>query len=80
MARACCARRLPDSEDWSQGEDAWDMSDRLAGEEALYVGRSSGANVFAAVEVAKKLHAAGEGGCVVAIVCERGDRYFAPMK
>jgi cysteine synthase B len=61
-------------------EDGWDMSDRLAAEEALYVGHSSGANVFAAVEVAKKLHAAGQGGCVVAIVCDRGDRYFAPMK
>ena len=61
-------------------EDGWDMADRLAAEEALYVGHSSGANVFAAVEVAKKLHAMGEGGCVVAIVCDRGDRYFAPMK
>lgn len=61
-------------------EDGWDMSDRLAAEEALYVGHSSGANVFAAVQIAKKLHAAGEGGCIVAIVCDRGDRYFAPMK
>lgn len=61
-------------------EDGWDMSDRLAREEALHVGHSSGANVFAAVQIAKKLHAAGEGGCVVAIVCDRGDRYFAPMK
>lgn len=61
-------------------EDGWDMADRLAAEEALYVGHSSGANVFAAVQIAKKLHAAGQGGCVVAIVCDRGDRYFAPMK
>jgi len=61
-------------------EDGWDMSDRLAREEALHVGHSSGANVFAAVEIAKKLHREQGGGCVVAIVCDRGDRYFAPMR
>jgi cysteine synthase B len=61
-------------------EDGWDMSERLAKEEALYVGHSTGANVFAAVEIAKKLHKEQGGGCVVAIACDRGDRYFAPMK
>jgi len=61
-------------------EDGWDMSDRLAREEALHVGHSSGANVFAAVELAKKLHQEQGGGCVVTIVTDRGDRYFAPMK
>lgn len=61
-------------------EDGWDMADRLAREEALHVGHSSGAAVFAAVEVAKKLHKEQGGGCVVTIVCDRGDRYFAPMK
>ena len=61
-------------------EDGWDMSDRLAREEALHVGHSTGANVFAAVEIAKRLHREQGGGCVVAIACDRGDRYFAPMK
>ena len=61
-------------------EDGWDMADRLAREEALHVGHSSGAAIFAAVEVAKKLHREQGGGCVVTIVCDRGDRYFAPMK
>nr|WP_272427977.1 cysteine synthase family protein [Polyangium jinanense] len=61
-------------------EDGWDMADRLAREESLLVGHSSGANVFAAVEIAKELHQTVGGGCVVAIVCDRGDRYFAPMK
>ncbi len=61
-------------------EDGWDMADRLAREEALHVGHSSGANIFAAVEIAKMLHQAQGGGCVVAIVCDRGDRYFAPMR
>jgi S-sulfo-L-cysteine synthase (O-acetyl-L-serine-dependent) len=61
-------------------EQGWDMADRLAREEALLVGHSSGANVFAAVEIAKKLHREQGGGCVVAVVADRGDRYFAPMK
>lgn len=61
-------------------EDGWDMADRLAREEGLHVGHSSGAAVFAAVELARRLHREQQGGCVVAIVCDRGDRYFAPMK
>ncbi|MCZ6805487.1 MAG: cysteine synthase family protein [Deltaproteobacteria bacterium] len=57
-------------------EAAWDMSDRLAAEEGLHVGHSTGANVAGALEVAKRI----EEGCVVTIACDRGDRYFAPMK
>jgi cysteine synthase B len=57
-------------------ESGWDMSDRLAAEEGLHVGHSTGANVAGAVEVAKRI---GQG-CIVAIACDRGDRYFAPMK
>ncbi|MDH3845965.1 MAG: cysteine synthase family protein, partial [Myxococcales bacterium] len=59
------------------GTDAgWDMSDRLAAEEGLHVGHSTGANIAGALEVAKRV----EEGCIVAIACDRGDRYFAPMK
>ncbi len=61
-------------------EDGWDTADRLAREEGLHVGHSSGANIFAAVRVAEEVQRSGRGGCVVAIVCDRGDRYFAPMK
>lgn len=61
-------------------DEGWDMSDRLAREEALHVGHSTGAAVFAAVEIAKRLHKEQQGGCVVTIACDRGDRYFAPMK
>lgn len=61
-------------------EDGWDTADRLAREEGLHVGHSSGANVFAALTIAGDLQRAGRGGCVVAIVADRGDRYFAPMK
>ena len=61
-------------------EDGWDMADRLAREEGLHVGHSSGANIFCAVKIAEKLQAEGKPGCVVAIVADRGDRYFSPMK
>jgi S-sulfo-L-cysteine synthase (O-acetyl-L-serine-dependent) len=61
-------------------EDGWDMADRLAREEGLHVGHSSGANVFAAIQIASEVQKSGRSGCVVAIVCDRGDRYFAPMK
>jgi cysteine synthase B len=61
-------------------EDGWNMADRLAAEEGLHVGHSSGANVFAALRIAEELHAKQGGGCVVTIIADRGDRYFAPMK
>jgi len=61
-------------------EDGWDMADLLAREEALYVGHSGGAAVFAAFEVAKGLQREGREGCVVTIIPDRGDRYFQPMK
>jgi cysteine synthase B len=68
--------KLPD-EILPVGTDAgWDMSDRLAEQEGLHVGHSTGANVAGALEVAKRE----EATCVVAIACDRGDRYFAPMK
>lgn len=61
-------------------EDGWNMSDRLGALEGLFVGHSTGANVFGAVKIAEQLHREQGGGCVVTIACDRGDRYFAPMK
>ena len=61
-------------------EDGWDMADRLAREEAIHVGHSGGASIFAAIEIAKRLHREQQGGCIVAIIPDRGDRYFAPMR
>ena len=68
--------KLPDEMTRVGTEAGWDMADRLAREEGLHVGHSTGANVHAAVELAKRI---GEG-CVVTIACDRGDRYFAPMR
>ena len=71
---------VPDETMWLGTEDGWNMADRLAREEGLHVGHSSGANVFAALAIAEKLHREQGGGCVVTVICDRGDRYFAPMK
>lgn len=61
-------------------EDGWDMSDKVAALEGLHIGHSTGANIAGAVKIAERLHAKGETGCVVTIACDRGDRYFAPLK
>ncbi len=71
---------LPDEHMAVGTEDGWDMADRVAAEEGLHVGHSSGANIFAAIKLAERLHREQGGGCVVTIACDRGDRYFAPMK
>ncbi len=54
--------------------DALDMTRRLIKEEALMVGVSSGANVFAALEVAQR---SGEGKTIVTILPDRGERYLS---
>ena len=69
-------QRLPDEHLPIKTEDGWDMADRLAAEEGLHVGHSTGANVFAALQLAKRQ----PNAVVVTIACDRGDRYFAPMR
>ena len=55
-------------------EDAKKMADRLCREEGLFCGMSSGANVFAALEMAKKMK---RGSKIVTVLVDRRDRYFA---
>jgi cysteine synthase A len=54
-------------------EDAIQFARRLAREEGLLVGISSGANCCAALEVAKRL---GKGKVVVVVFCDTGERYL----
>jgi S-sulfo-L-cysteine synthase (O-acetyl-L-serine-dependent) len=61
-------------------EEGWDMSDKLAATQGLHVGHSTGANVAGAVKIAERAQRERGGGCVVTIACDRGDRYFAPLK
>jgi cysteine synthase A len=53
-------------------EDARNMANRLAKEEGIFCGMSSGANVYAAVELARKLD---EGQNVVSVIVERREKY-----
>jgi len=55
-------------------DDAFHMAKRLAKEEGLFVGISSGAAMVAALKVAKKL---GKGKVVVVILPDTGERYFS---
>lgn len=61
-------------------EEGWDATERLKEAEGLFVGHSAGANVAAAVRIARELAERGETGCVVTVLCDRGDRYFVPLK
>ena len=56
------------------GEEAVEMSLRLAREEGLLVGISSGANVVASLRIAQRL---GAGKTVVTILADTGERYLA---
>ena len=53
--------------------DAEDMMRRLAQEEGVFAGVSSGGAVWAALELSKEI----DGAVIVVIVCDRGDRYLS---
>jgi cysteine synthase B len=54
-------------------EEARSMAKRLTKEEGIFCGMSSGGSVATAIKIAEKL----EKGVVVAIICDRGDRYLS---
>jgi S-sulfo-L-cysteine synthase (O-acetyl-L-serine-dependent) len=54
-------------------EDATLTTRRLANEEALFAGMSSGGAAWAAIQLAKEL----KEGVIVFIICDRGDRYLS---
>ncbi|MDW7645519.1 MAG: cysteine synthase A [Desulfuromonadales bacterium] len=55
-------------------EEATNTARRLAREEGLFTGISAGANVYAAMQVARRL---GTGKNVVTILCDTGERYLS---
>ena len=54
-------------------EEAREMTIRLAKEEGIFAGMSSGGAVATAIKVANSI----DKGVVVAIICDRGDRYLS---
>jgi cysteine synthase B len=64
---------LADESLWIETEDAYTMVKRLAREEGLLVGPSSGANVVAALKVAETLRE----GVVVTVFCDGADKYLS---
>jgi cysteine synthase B len=54
-------------------EDAQAMARRLAAEEGLFVGPSSGANVYAAIKVAEELKGP---ATIITILCDGGGKYL----
>lgn len=54
-------------------KEAREMTKRLAKEEGIFAGMSSGGSVAVAVKIANQL----ESGVVVAVICDRGDRYLS---
>ena len=68
---------VADDNVWIETEDAYDMCRRIAREEALLVGISSGANLVAARALAQKLVEAGERGVIVTILCDGAYKYLS---
>jgi cysteine synthase B len=57
-------------------KDAFEMTKKLAKEEGIFVGLSSGAALFAALKIAKRLNS----GNIVVIFPDRGEKYLSLLK
>jgi S-sulfo-L-cysteine synthase (O-acetyl-L-serine-dependent) len=69
--------RLADGNFWIETEDAYRMVRRLAREEALLVGISSGCNVHAATLLARELASRGETATIVTMLCDSAEKYLS---
>jgi len=68
---------VADDNVWIETEDAYAMCRRIAREEALLVGISSGANLVAARKVGRQIVKAGETGVIVTVLCDGAYKYLS---
>ena len=69
--------QLADGNLWIETENAYRMVRRLAREEGLLVGISSGANVDAALQLGRVLHREGKSAVIVTMLCDSADKYLS---
>ncbi|HXF67244.1 MAG TPA: cysteine synthase CysM [Burkholderiales bacterium] len=72
LPKICDWRRVDRVIEVSQA-DAEEMTRRLAREEGIFAGVSSGGALWAALQVSREV----ENAVIVSIVCDRGDRYLS---
>jgi len=68
---------LADGNLWIETEDAQAMVRRMARQEGLLVGVSSGGNVTAAVQLGRSMVERGETGLIVTVLCDSADKYLS---
>jgi len=68
---------LADENVWIETEDAYAMCRRLAREEAVLAGISSGANLVAATKIAREIVDAGKRGVIVTVLCDGAYKYLS---
>jgi len=68
---------IADDNLWIETEDAYRMTRWLGRNEGLLVGMSSGANVHAAREVARRIAKDGGKGVVVTVLCDGATKYLS---
>jgi cysteine synthase B len=68
---------LADGNFWVETEDAYAMVRRLAREEGLLVGISSGCNMHAATLLARQLAERGESATIVTVLCDSAEKYLS---
>ncbi len=69
--------KLADGNIWMETEDAYKMVRRLAREEGLLVGISSGCNVHAATMIAREAVERGESATIVTMLCDSAEKYLS---
>jgi cysteine synthase B len=69
--------KLADGNLWIETEDAYRMVRRLAREEGLLVGISSGCNVHAATLLARELAARDESATIATVLCDSAEKYLS---